>query len=137
MSIQLSSRFWNKIKKTSTCWLWTAAIAPNGYGVFNTREKKRTRYAHRLSYIYFNGDISDDLTVDHLCRVRNCVNPRHLEAVCQKENVLRGISSPSMNAKKENCKCGNKYSPYFYKGKEYRRCKNCHNINSKKSYHKK
>jgi len=48
------------------------------------------RYAHRLAYERAKGSIPAGLQIDHLCRVRECVNPDHLEAVSQRENIRRG-----------------------------------------------
>ena len=46
--------------------------------------------AHRLSYETFVGPIPDGKELDHVCGVRRCVNPSHLEPVTHHENVLRG-----------------------------------------------
>jgi HNH endonuclease len=61
------------------CWRWTGARHPEGYGIF--RENGRRFLAHRWSYEHHVGPIPDDLQLDHLCRVRACVNPDHLEPV--------------------------------------------------------
>lgn len=82
-----SERFWAKVEKTETCWLWTAAIV-KGYGRFFD-EDLRPVGAHRWAYQTCVGPIPDGLTLDHLCRVRNCVNPDHLEPVTQRENMAR------------------------------------------------
>lgn len=50
-----------------------------------------TRMAHRVSHVLYKGPIPNGLVIDHLCRNPSCVNPDHLEAVTQKENVHRGI----------------------------------------------
>jgi hypothetical protein len=75
--------------KTDTCWLWTGTIANNGYGHIY-REGGPLMTAHRLSYEVHVGPIPDGLTIDHLCRVRHCVNPDHLEPVTVAENNRRG-----------------------------------------------
>lgn len=74
------------------CWLWTGATSPQGYGRFNAglREDARNVLAHRWSYEHHVGPIPDGLDLDHLCRVRHCVNPEHLEPVTRQENVQRG-----------------------------------------------
>ena len=79
-------RFWNKVEKTETCWIWTGAKDTKGYGAFRDSDGRTVR-AHRFSA----GEPPRGLVWDHLCRVRNCVNPDHLEAVTQGENVRRGM----------------------------------------------
>ena len=91
------------------CWLWTKSFSPNGYGVMKIDGKNVK--AHRLSYELFVGSIPDGLELDHLCRVRHCVNPAHLEAVTHRENVLRGNSPPSRNARKTHCLRGHEFTP--------------------------
>lgn len=90
-------RFWAKVDKTETCWNWTAAINPGGYGMFFlhadapivSRHSARTvaRQAHQFSYELTYGPIpSDDLQLDHICHNRRCVNPEHLRSVTRKQN---------------------------------------------------
>lgn len=80
-------RFLSRIKKTETCWIWTGAKQGNGYGAawFN----KKYQSAHRAMYLLVHGDIPPGLVIDHLCENKICVNPDHLEAVTQRENVRR------------------------------------------------
>ena len=78
-------RFWDKVDKTGECWLWTASLTNYGYGQFHHEGKNVG--AHRLSYRMFNGDIPDGYDLDHVCRVRRCVNPAHLRTVSRKQNM--------------------------------------------------
>ena len=71
-------RFKAKIERTETCWLWTGAIQSRGYGSFGI--DGTTYLAHRVAYWLWRGDIDDGLTINHLCGVKRCVNPQHLEA---------------------------------------------------------
>lgn len=120
----LPDRFWSKVNKTETCWLWTGALGRNGYGQFFWDGQARA--AHRLAYEDLVGPIPKGLQLDHLCRVRHCVNPAHLEPVTARENMLRGESLQAHNAKKELCpKCGGPYSPEVSTGA--RRCTPCRN----------
>lgn len=70
------------------CWLWTGAKNVRGYGII--RIATRSTLAHRVAYEASRGPIPDGLELDHLCRVHNCINPGHLEAVSHHVNVLRG-----------------------------------------------
>ena len=73
------------------CWLWVGGRArPNGYG--NLSVNNRLVNVHRLSYELRKGPIPDGLTIDHLCRVRLCINPDHLEAVTRAENTRRELA---------------------------------------------
>ena len=87
MSVQY--RFWSKVNKTDTCWLWMAGGNGSGYGKFYVHKGKRV-YAHRYSYEIHKGEIPKGYEVDHLCKVVSCVNPDHLEAVTPHMNSVRG-----------------------------------------------
>ena len=77
-------RFWSKVKKTETCWLWTGGTDAGGYGHFVTMGEHG--YAHRISYRLCVGKIPDGLCICHRCDVPTCVNPDHLFAASQSEN---------------------------------------------------
>lgn len=85
----LEVRFWNKVNKTKDCWLWTSTLNNGGYGTIS--RKGRLQLAHRVSYELNKSEIPAGLVIDHLCSVTACVNPEHLEAVTQKENLKRGL----------------------------------------------
>jgi hypothetical protein len=91
----LPERFWDKAALyPSGCLVWQAALNSQGYGQFV--HDGRTQSAHRLAYVEANGPIPDGLQIDHLCRVRSCVNPEHLEAVTASENNRRKPTPPKI-----------------------------------------
>lgn len=90
----------------SGCWLWFGACSSKGYGSFRLGEMK---VAHRVMWEWTNGPIPDGLQLDHKCRVRNCVNPAHLEIVTCRENVLRGEGAGRL-ARRTHCDNGHPLS---------------------------
>lgn len=112
-------RFWEHVSKTETCWLWIGQ-RKKGYGYF------RGGRAHRLSYVWARGPVPIGLEIDHLCRVRSCVNPSHLEAVTPKENNRRSTSPTALNAVKTTCKNGHPFSgENLYRAPKGRDCRAC------------
>lgn len=75
------------------CWLWTRSLNRGGYGLASL--KGHTYQAHRLVYRLLIGDPPAGLVLDHLCRVRHCVNPDHLEPVTPAENLRRSELTPA------------------------------------------
>lgn len=111
----------------SGCWIWTGCLNHHGYGGFGL-PNRRSALAHRWSYEHFVGDIPDDLQIDHLCRVRACVNPDHLEPVTSRENTIRGVGPTAVNALKTHCIHGHEFTEdntYVMPGRNYRRCRAC------------
>lgn len=80
-------RFWQKIKMSgpNECWEWTGAIHKTGYGQFKVNGK--TESAHRLAYIYVEGEISLGQHVMHTCDNRKCCNPNHLTIGTHQDNI--------------------------------------------------
>jgi HNH endonuclease len=123
-------RFWSKaeVAGDDECWLWQATINYKGYGqvgVFGV-----VKAAHRVAYLLNGGVIPDGLQIDHLCRVRSCVNPRHLEPVSQYENQIRSpISMVSTNIAKTHCPHGHPYDDAntHITTKGGRSCRTCRN----------
>lgn len=91
-------RFDAYTEKTDTCWLWTGALTYDGYGMF--RHDNRIMGAHRWAYEIAVGPIPRGLQIDHLCRVRNCVRPDHLEPVTNAENTRRAYAARKLTPRR-------------------------------------
>jgi len=84
----LRRRLLAKIEKLpSGCWHWTGYVNSHGYGRIGINGRRVM--THRAAYELFVGPIPEGLQIDHLCRLRSCCNPEHLEAVTPQENTLR------------------------------------------------
>lgn len=118
-------RFWSRVEKTESCWLWRGNMGRKGYGQFSVG--KSCRFAHRFAYELLVGPIPEALVIDHLCRVPACVNPAHLEPVTERENILRGISPAAKNAQKTHCVRGH-ILPRDRNPRGARQCQECRNI---------
>lgn len=107
--MSLEDRFFAKVEpQEDGCHLWTAAKNNMGYGMFAV-SKRDIKLAHRVGYEIANGPIPEGLVLDHLCRVPLCVNPEHLEAVSQAENVRRGNGGRHWR-EKTHCPQGHEYA---------------------------
>lgn len=135
----IEDRFWSKVDTSAGadgCWLWRGYLDADGYGHFNSDSNQR---AHRYSYELQVGAIPEGLTIDHLCRIRHCVNPTHLEPVTMRVNVLRGHGEAAANARKTHCPKGHEYTPensiLNNNSRRYsRRCRTCDKQRKKKEY---
>src|SRR5690348_3625220 len=81
-------RFWKYVEKTDSCWIWTGSLNTSGYGILRIG---KTTSVHRFAYELLVGPIGEGLQLDHVCCVRHCVNPAHLEPVTAAENMRREI----------------------------------------------
>jgi hypothetical protein len=138
MPKSLLDRFLEKIapEPNTGCWLWTAYARPvDGYGEISVGGSKGgPQLAHRVAHELFKGPIPNGLEIDHLCRVRCCVNPDHLEPVTRAVNIERGVGPATLRAKYAatiRCPQGHEYThgnTYFArtaKGYTNRMCRTC------------
>ena len=136
MSNTLYQRFWAKVNKTDTCWLWTASTT-NGYGKIHSGGRSRKMLlAHRVAYEMLVGPIPEGMHLDHLCRVILCVNPKHLEPVTLQENVLRGENFIAKRARQTECLRGHPLSGANLRTNSngHRSCKICISESGKRLY---
>lgn len=107
-------RFWSKVRKTRTCWIWVGAKS-RSYGHFWL--KGRVRKAHVVAWEWENGPVPNGMELDHVsprCKNTLCVRPSHLEPVTHLENVRRGDASlgtgmAAINRDKTHCPQGHPY----------------------------
>ncbi len=105
----IGKRLLTKFTIGDECWEWTGRRDSKGYGSFDATARKKTQ-AHRAVYEWLVGPIPDGLEIDHLCRVRHCVNPGHLEPVTHQENCRRAAQYPEWHRPKKrepSTHCGN------------------------------
>lgn len=131
--IQLARFMAKVVKQQDGCWLWQGAAGGRGvhrYGLFWVRPT--LRIAHRVSYEQWVGPlIVDDrkVSIDHLCGVKLCVNPKHLEQVSHRENLHRSsLTVNAINAAKTHCVNGHKFTPkntYISPTNGQRVCRTC------------
>ena len=100
----------------SGCWEWSGYRYGNGYAAMSWQGKQVL--LHRLAYEQLVGPIPTGLQIDHLCRVRHCVNPDHLEPVTPQENTRRAMRSACVNGHEFT-----ESNTYMHAGKRY--CRTC------------
>lgn len=138
MTDDLTARFEAKYEvDAGGCWLWTANLDTSGYGRFWF--EGRTVSAHRFSYEQLIGPIPEGLDIDHLCRVRHCVNPEHMEPVTRQVNGLRGVGPQAVHAAQTHCIRGHELAGdnliiVEYTGRPARSCRACRQENHLERY---
>lgn len=111
------------------CWLWNGkTFTKDGYAQFWTGEKNVL--AHRFYYEHLHGVLEPLIELDHLCEIKRCINPSHLEPVTRRVNALRALHNiVTINANKTHCVNGHEFTPentYVRPdGKGLRQCKTC------------
>jgi hypothetical protein len=144
----VSARMWGKISlsfdhdpETGDCWRWIGGFfKETGYGKFYVN--RYPHYAHRWVYQWVVGPIPDGLELDHLCRNRWCVNPKHLEPVTHQVNAQRGDAGKATGARnkaKTHCRNGHEFDE-VNTGRDHRGdrvCRACMRDHAKRHYWKK
>jgi hypothetical protein len=108
--------FWSKVDRNGPvpehrpelgrCYLWTFGLNAGGYGKVYLKAdgRWRNRPAHRVAWeLKWDCPFPQGMVPDHLCRVRRCVRPSHLEPVTNTANILRGEGLAAQNARKARC----------------------------------
>lgn len=120
-------RISSKIEEDANgCWLWTGCDTGNGYGTIRTGGGGQT-VAHRVVWQLCRGVVASHLQIDHLCKVRRCVNPEHLEPVTARENNVRANNLTVRWGSRTHCERGHEFTPgntYVRQGR-WRSCREC------------
>jgi HNH endonuclease len=129
-------RFWGNViagpvpdwrPELGPCRIWTGPKGGAGKRYGRIRWNGREEYVHRIAFVLLHGPIPDGLKIEHQCRVTLCV--QHLEAVTQREYVLRGRGPAAINVLKTHCKRGHEFTlentlPHRSTGRKGRTCHN-------------
>jgi hypothetical protein len=126
-----ADRFWSKVRVTPSCWFWTGYRNWNGYGYLRPALGKGSQGAHRVAYELLIGPIPEGLELDHLCKVRSCVNPRHLKPVTRRENLRRRATETKTHCIRGHPLFGDNL--YVRPGNSTRCCRECQRIRNRES----
>jgi hypothetical protein len=123
---------------TDECWLYAGSVLSTGYGRIRFTDAATGKVvcyrAHRVMYENMVGSIPLGLSLDHLCCVKSCVNPDHLEPVTNRVNIRRAMAKVIPG---ELCKNGHMITTknMMFTGKTRLRCRQC-NIDYLRAYRK-
>ena len=140
-NMSIEERFFEKVNKTDSCWLWTGALSSSGYGSFGVAGKATA--AHRYSYQIHNGEIPEGLIICHTCDTPSCVNPDHLWLGTYSDNMKDMVAKDrhgSSSRVQTHCRRGHDFDIYGFKtftrsnGKVERYCQECKRISDHNYY---
>lgn len=126
-----------KIVAEDDCWMYAGQLSASGYGIVAVYHDNRSTSAraHRAMYETLVGEVPEGLELDHLCRNKACINSAHLEPVTHRENVLRSVGAPGINAAKTHCSNGHEFTEdniyRFKRAPNTRICRMCVSISQK------
>lgn len=127
----LAERFWEKvgIAEADDCWPWLGSRNPAGYGQIFVATGKAPKKAHRVAWELLRGEIPDGLHLNHLCRVRHCVNPWHCDPVTNEINIARGKFREWRRPKATHCVSGHEFTEAntYVRADGERNCRTCAN----------
>lgn len=123
-------RFWSLVDVGGPCWIWTGTLDYKGYGRAMYRNQP-IRFTHRIVWEMLVGPVPEGLELDHLCRVRACCNPDHLEPVTHAENMRRGITATKTHCPKGHPYAGENLKVNSRAGRQCRTCSAYHSAQSK------
>lgn len=123
----MEERFWKKVNKTPTCWLWTGTVTPKGHGYIRRPNHGPLVGTHRYSWELHFGTVPDGMWVLHTCDVANCVRPDHLylgDVVQNNKDIIDRKRHASFRI--THCPQGHEYTPdNIYLSNNRRTCKKC------------
>ncbi|MCA1844613.1 MAG: HNH endonuclease [Actinobacteria bacterium] len=124
-------RTWNKFLVDDGCWLWTASIDADGYGRLGKgSDPTQPTKAHVVLWNALRGPVPEGMELDHLCQVKHCVNPAHLEPTTHLVNCQR---RPQYQSEKTHCPQGHPYDEEnTYDNQGRRHCRACMKVRNAK-----
>lgn len=124
----IQERLFPKVDASGICWLWTGAKNRGGYGVISKGRRGGATIVHRAVWELLVGPVPDGTELDHICRIRSCCNPDHLEPVSRATNVARGSCRAGVQ-RKTHCTNGHPFTPEntLPNGPRGRACRECMN----------
>jgi len=149
MHKNIQDKIEKRIDKSGDCWIWIGYIhKKDGYGRYRLPNMKWDKTAHRIVYeLYTNTKIDDNMTVDHLCLNKKCVNPSHLEIVTRAENSRRARLTETEDSKlkrqlsgwqgtynSDYCRRGHKLEDISWSNGQRKLCRECHREYNRNRY---